>query len=32
MTYGGVACRRRQPHTALAGWEPPGVPALRTRL
>jgi chitin-binding protein len=28
VTYGGVSYRCIQAHTALAGWEPPNVPAL----
>ena len=28
VTYEGAAYRCLQPHTALPGWEPPGVPAL----
>lgn len=28
VTYGGASYRCRQAHTALAGWEPPNVPAL----
>src|SRR3954465_3988371 len=28
VTYNGVSYRCRQAHTALAGWEPPNVPAL----
>jgi chitin-binding protein len=28
VTYGGRSYRCRQAHTALAGWEPPNVPAL----
>lgn len=31
VTYGGVAYRCLQAHTALAGWEPPNVPALWER-
>jgi predicted carbohydrate-binding protein with CBM5 and CBM33 domain len=31
VTYGGVTYRCRQAHTALAGWEPPNVPALWER-
>ena len=31
-TYGGVSYRCRQAHTALAGWEPPNVPALWERV
>ncbi|MEU0486442.1 lytic polysaccharide monooxygenase [Streptosporangium sp. NPDC006013] len=32
VTYGGVTYRCLQPHTALAGWEPPNVPALWQRV
>nr|MDT0657180.1 lytic polysaccharide monooxygenase [Micromonospora sp. DSM 115978] len=32
VTYGGASYRCRQAHTALAGWEPPNVPALWQRL
>ncbi|MEU4836308.1 lytic polysaccharide monooxygenase [Streptosporangium sp. NPDC023615] len=32
VTYGGATYRCLQPHTALAGWEPPNVPALWQRL
>jgi predicted carbohydrate-binding protein with CBM5 and CBM33 domain len=32
VTYGGVSYRCRQAHTALAGWEPPNVPALWERV
>ncbi|MDI1465197.1 lytic polysaccharide monooxygenase [Catellatospora sp. KI3] len=28
VTYGGLTYRCRQGHTAIAGWEPPNVPAL----
>lgn len=28
VTYNGVTYECRQPHTSLAGWEPPNVPAL----
>ncbi|GGM19821.1 lytic polysaccharide monooxygenase [Dactylosporangium sucinum] len=28
VTYGGVTYQCRQAHTAIAGWEPPNVPAL----
>ena len=28
VTYGGFSYRCRQAHTAIAGWEPPNVPAL----
>ncbi|GAA2610965.1 lytic polysaccharide monooxygenase [Paractinoplanes durhamensis] len=28
VTYNGLSYRCRQAHTALAGWEPPNVPAL----
>jgi predicted carbohydrate-binding protein with CBM5 and CBM33 domain len=28
VTYGGASYRCRQAHTAIAGWEPPNVPAL----
>ena len=28
VTYGGKTYKCLQPHTALAGWEPPNVPAL----
>ncbi|MGC4947204.1 carbohydrate-binding protein [Streptomyces sp. DT224] len=31
VTYGGVAYRCLQAHTALTGWEPPNVPALWER-
>ncbi|MER7724601.1 carbohydrate-binding protein [Streptomyces sp. NPDC096323] len=31
VTYGGVAYRCLQAHTALTGWEPPNVPALWAR-
>ncbi|MFF2012008.1 carbohydrate-binding protein [Streptomyces sp. NPDC058195] len=31
VTYGGVAYRCTQAHTAMAGWEPPNVPALWVR-
>ncbi len=31
VTYGGVSYRCRQAHTAIAGWEPPNVPALWER-
>ncbi|GAA4060031.1 chitinase C-terminal domain-containing protein [Nonomuraea soli] len=32
VTYQGVNYQCRQPHTALAGWEPSNVPALWQRL
>ncbi|MFB9622472.1 carbohydrate-binding protein [Nonomuraea helvata] len=32
MTYNGVTYRCIQAHTALAGWEPPNVPALWQRI
>ncbi|MFI6450319.1 lytic polysaccharide monooxygenase [Streptosporangium amethystogenes] len=32
VTYGGVTYRCLQAHTALAGWEPPNVPALWQRV
>jgi predicted carbohydrate-binding protein with CBM5 and CBM33 domain len=32
VTYGGASYRCRQAHTALAGWEPPNVPALWQRV
>jgi predicted carbohydrate-binding protein with CBM5 and CBM33 domain len=32
VTYGGASYRCRQAHTAIAGWEPPNVPALWLRL
>jgi len=32
VTYGGASYKCRQAHTAIAGWEPPNVPALWTRL
>jgi chitin-binding protein len=32
VTYGGATYRCRQAHTALAGWEPPNVPALWQRV
>jgi chitin-binding protein len=32
VTYGGASYRCRQAHTALAGWEPPNVPALWERV
>ncbi|GAA1821955.1 lytic polysaccharide monooxygenase [Luedemannella flava] len=32
VTYAGVTYQCRQAHTALAGWEPPNVPALWLRL
>ncbi|GAA3441973.1 carbohydrate-binding protein [Planomonospora venezuelensis] len=32
VTYGGAGYRCLQAHTALAGWEPPNVPALWRRL
>jgi predicted carbohydrate-binding protein with CBM5 and CBM33 domain len=32
VTYGGASYRCRQAHTALAGWEPPNVPALWARI
>ncbi|WP_331459591.1 carbohydrate-binding protein [Nonomuraea sp. SBT364] len=32
VTYGGAGYRCLQAHTAIAGWEPPNVPALWARL
>ncbi|GAA1359419.1 MULTISPECIES: lytic polysaccharide monooxygenase [Catellatospora] len=32
VTYGGLSYRCLQAHTALAGWEPPNVPALWQRI
>ncbi|MER8184733.1 carbohydrate-binding protein [Kitasatospora sp. NPDC094015] len=32
VTYGGAGYRCLQGHTAIAGWEPPNVPALWQRL
>jgi predicted carbohydrate-binding protein with CBM5 and CBM33 domain len=32
VTYGGASYRCRQAHTAIAGWEPPNVPALWERV
>jgi predicted carbohydrate-binding protein with CBM5 and CBM33 domain len=32
VTYNGVSYRCRQAHTAIAGWEPPNVPALWERV
>ncbi|GAA4063179.1 lytic polysaccharide monooxygenase [Nonomuraea soli] len=32
VTYGGLTYRCRQSHTAIAGWEPPNVPALWERV
>ena len=32
VTYGGLTYRCLQAHTALAGWEPPNVPALWQRV
>lgn len=32
VTYGGSTYRCRQPHTAIAGWEPPNTPALWEKL
>ncbi|YCK42222.1 lytic polysaccharide monooxygenase [Actinomadura sp. ATCC 39365] len=32
VTYNGVSYRCLQPHTAIAGWEPPNVPALWQRV
>ncbi|MER7893356.1 lytic polysaccharide monooxygenase [Micromonospora sp. NPDC094482] len=32
VTYGGRSYRCRQAHTAIAGWEPPNVPALWSQL
>ncbi|MEV8503361.1 lytic polysaccharide monooxygenase [Actinoplanes sp. NPDC051475] len=32
VTYGGATYRCRQAHTAIAGWEPPNVPALWERI
>ncbi|RLP96180.1 lytic polysaccharide monooxygenase [Micromonospora sp. CV4] len=32
VTYGGRTYRCRQPHTAIAGWEPPNVPALWSQV
>ncbi|MDP9794746.1 chitin-binding protein [Catenuloplanes nepalensis] len=31
VTYGGLSYRCKQAHTAIAGWEPPNVPALWDR-
>jgi predicted carbohydrate-binding protein with CBM5 and CBM33 domain len=31
VTYGGASYRCLQPHTAIAGWEPPNTPALWQR-
>ncbi|OXM70190.1 lytic polysaccharide monooxygenase [Amycolatopsis vastitatis] len=31
VTYGGASYRCIQPHTAIAGWEPPNTPALWQR-
>ncbi|WP_346218109.1 carbohydrate-binding protein, partial [Amycolatopsis pretoriensis] len=31
VTYNGVSYRCIQPHTAIAGWEPPNTPALWQR-
>ncbi|HEY3470259.1 MAG TPA: lytic polysaccharide monooxygenase [Amycolatopsis sp.] len=31
VTYGGATYRCLQPHTAIAGWEPPNTPALWQR-
>ncbi len=32
VTYGGRTYRCRQAHTAIAGWEPPNVPALWSQI
>jgi predicted carbohydrate-binding protein with CBM5 and CBM33 domain len=32
VTYGGATYRCQQAHTAIAGWEPPNVPALWQRV
>ncbi|MEV4483532.1 lytic polysaccharide monooxygenase [Micromonospora coxensis] len=32
VTYNGLTYRCRQAHTAIAGWEPPNVPALWTQV
>ncbi|TDC32658.1 cellulose-binding protein, partial [Micromonospora sp. 15K316] len=32
VTYGGSTYRCRQAHTAIAGWEPPNVPALWSQI
>jgi len=32
VTYGGSSYRCLQPHTAIAGWEPPNTPALWQKL
>nr|BFE83196.1 hypothetical protein GCM10020093_057970 [Planobispora longispora] len=32
VTYGGATYRCLQAHTAMAGWEPPNVPALWQRV
>jgi chitin-binding protein len=32
VTYGGASYRCIQAHTAIAGWEPPNVPALWARI
>ncbi len=32
VTYNGISYRCRQAHTAIAGWEPPYVPALWSQL
>ncbi|MEV1330571.1 lytic polysaccharide monooxygenase [Micromonospora costi] len=32
VTYGGSTYRCRQAHTAIAGWEPPNVPALWSQV
>lgn len=32
VTYSGLTYRCRQAHTAIAGWEPPNVPALWTQV
>ena len=32
VTYNGVSYRCLQAHTAIAGWEPPNVPALWARV
>ncbi|GAA3186587.1 lytic polysaccharide monooxygenase [Dactylosporangium siamense] len=32
VTYGGATYQCRQAHTAIAGWEPPNVPALWLRV
>ncbi|WBB70231.1 lytic polysaccharide monooxygenase [Micromonospora sp. WMMD812] len=32
VTYNGISYRCRQAHTAIAGWEPPNVPALWSQI